>query len=390
MYLQRNIHCNNYFYLFKMNQNQHKNIKQNNNNRFSDKRNSDKSIIEKVIQENAILDRITIEKPIIGITIGDYNGVAVEVIMKTFADARMLNICTPVIYGSSKILLKYRKPLNLDTFQFVTIKDLEGLQPKKINLISCFETDILVVGEATEEAGNNAFLALECASKDLLRGKLEAVVTAPINKHTITNENWTYAGHTEYFTENFGAKDSLMLLVCDNLRVGVITGHVALADVPKLITKERVESKIKILEKSLKEDFGIKKPRIAILGLNPHAGENGMFGKEEKDIIEPIITTFRKKGMLIYGCFPADGFFGMKKYTEFDGVLAMYHDQGLVPFKTLAFERGINFTAGLPVIRTSPDHGTAYAIAGKNEADETSFREAIYLACDLVKIKKYS
>ncbi len=328
------------------------------------------------------------QKPVIGITFGDYNGVGPEVILKALADNRILGLCTPVIYGSVKILSKYRKLLQLEDWFINQIKDTEQINHKKTNLIHCIEDTEIQVGQVSLEAGKAAFASLEQATKDLLKGHLDGIVTAPINKNNIQNENFNFPGHTEYFTENFNCKESLMMMVCDELRVAMLTGHIPLKEVPQALQKERIESKINLLIKSLQKDFGINKPQIAVLGLNPHAGEEGLLGTEEKEIIEPVIKELRQKGMLIYGCFPADGFWGTQKYRQYDAVVACYHDQGLIPFKTLAFERGVNYTAGLPIVRTSPDHGTAYGIAGKNLADASSMREAIYLACDIIKTRQ--
>nr|MDQ3395111.1 4-hydroxythreonine-4-phosphate dehydrogenase PdxA [Bacteroidota bacterium] len=232
-----------------------------------------------------------------------------------------------------------------------------------------------------------SYMALKKVTENLKAGLIEAVVTAPINKKNIQNEAFNFPGHTEYFTEHFGSNESLMLLVNDGLRVGVVTGHIPLKDVCNDVTTEKLSEKIRIFENSLKKDFGIQKPKIAVLGLNPHAGEDGVLGKEEIELISPVIEGFRKKGSFVFGPYPADGFFGMMQFKKFDGVLAMYHDQGLIPFKTLAFETGINFTAGLSIVRTSPDHGTAYSIAGKNIANESSMREAIYLVSDILNAR---
>jgi 4-hydroxythreonine-4-phosphate dehydrogenase len=243
-------------------------------------------------------------------------------------------------------------------------------------------------GKVTPEAGRCAYTALKAATEDLKKGSLDAIVTAPINKHNIQNEEFPYPGHTEYFAHEFAAEETVMMLVSGDLRVGVVTGHIPLAAIPAAVTKEKVISKLNALIKALKADFGINKPRIAVLGLNPHAGEDGLLGSEEQERIAPAVAEVRHKGNLIYGPFPADGFFGALQYKKYDAVLAMYHDQGLIPFKTLAFDDGVNYTAGLSVIRTSPDHGTAYNIAGRNQANEASMRAAIFLACDIVKQRK--
>ena len=331
----------------------------------------------------------TTDKPLIGLSLGDFNGIGPEVIIKTLGDSRILNQCIPVIYGSYKILAKYKRISESEDVVFNSVRNIEGINPKKINLITCWEEDFEVSpGKVTEQAGKCALISLQKVTEDVMGGKTDAIVTAPINKHKIQNAEFNFPGHTEYLTSKAGLTDSLMLLVTENLRVGVVTGHIPLSEVRNQISKEKIAAKINLMHKSLKNDFGIQKPKIAVLGLNPHAGENGLLGNEEQEIIIPLIEELKNKGMLVMGPFSADGFFGMHHYKKFDGVLAMYHDQGLIPFKTLAFDSGVNFTAGLPFIRTSPDHGTAYDIAGKNIASEGSFREALYLACDIVKAKK--
>ncbi|MFL5729671.1 MAG: 4-hydroxythreonine-4-phosphate dehydrogenase PdxA [Cytophagaceae bacterium] len=329
------------------------------------------------------------DRPVIGISMGDFNGIGPEVIIKTLSDHHILKICIPVVYGSYKILSRYKKIAESEDVVFNSIKNIEGINPKKINLITCWEEDYEVTpGKVTEQAGKCALLSLQKAAEDVTAGRTDAIVTAPINKHNIQSAEFKFPGHTEFFTERAGLQDSLMFLVSEDLRVGVVTGHMPLAEVKNHISKDRIAAKINLMYKSLKNDFGIVKPKIAVLGLNPHAGENGLLGTEEQEIIIPLIEELKNKGILVFGPFPADGFFGMHQYRKFDGVLAMYHDQGLVPFKALAFDRGVNFTAGLPFIRTSPDHGTAYDLAGRNMANEGSFREALYLASDLVKAKK--
>jgi 4-hydroxythreonine-4-phosphate dehydrogenase len=331
----------------------------------------------------------TSDKPVVGITMGDFNGVGPEIILKTVSDARLLKICTPVIYGSYKIFSKYKKLIATEEVSFNSVKSTDQINLKKANIITCWEEDYEIQpGKVTPEAGKCALLSLNKATEDTLAGKIDGIVTAPINKYNIQSDTFKFPGHTEYLTEKAGVKESIMLLVSDALRVGVVTGHIPLSEVKNNITKERLIAKINILYKSLKTDFAIQKPKIALLGLNPHAGENGLLGKEEQDILIPLIEELKAKGVLIFGPFPADGFFGTHQYKKFDGVLAMYHDQGLTPFKTIAFESGVNFTAGLPFTRTSPDHGTAYDIAGKNIANESSFREALFVACDIIKSRK--
>ncbi|HEX5168027.1 MAG TPA: 4-hydroxythreonine-4-phosphate dehydrogenase PdxA [Cyclobacteriaceae bacterium] len=328
------------------------------------------------------------EKPRIGITIGDLNGVGPEVILKALADTRLLSIATPVIYGSSRAISFYKKSMNLEEFNYIQVKAKGQFAPKHVNVVNCWEDAIEInPGKASVETGKAAFKAIEQACHELKEGLIDALVTAPIDKKTINHDAFPFKGHTEYLTSFFDGKESLMLMCSETLKVGLVTEHVPLREVASLITKETITSKLLLLEQSLQKDFGISKPKIAVLGLNPHAGDGGLLGSEEDEIIRPVIIELKNKGKLVSGPFPADGFFGSDSAKKFNGVLAMYHDQGLIPFKTLNFERGVNFTAGLSVIRTSPDHGTAYAIAGKNIADETSIREAIYLAIDVLKVR---
>lgn len=330
------------------------------------------------------------QKPVIGITLGDYNGVGPEVILKALSSNRILKICTPVIYGSQRILSFYRKSLELKDWTLQNISSIQQLNPKVTNVITCWDDkqSEVAVGKVTPEAGQAALACLQKATEDLKNGLIDAIVTAPINKHNIQSEEFKFPGHTEFFTEMFEAKDSLMFLVAEQIRVGVVTGHIPLGRVRSSITPERITQKLTLMLDSLKNDFGIQKPRVAVLGLNPHAGEQGLLGSEEKDIIIPTLEEFKKKGNLVFGPFPSDGFFGMAQFKQYDAVLAMYHDQGLIPFKYIAFETGVNFTAGLSIVRTSPDHGTAYDIAGKNQASETSMLHAIFTAIDIVKNRK--
>lgn len=331
----------------------------------------------------------TKSRPVVGITIGDINGIGPEVIIKALENNKILNHVTPVIYGSAKVLSFYRKLLDRNDFNFNQIKNIDSINHKKVNVLNCWD-DMMDIkpGEITEEAGKCAFISLEQCTKDLKEGKLDAMVTAPINKHNIQSDDFKFAGHTEYLADACEKKDHLMFLVSESLRIGVVTGHIPLNEVAPTITEENLESRIALMLKSLKKDFGIGKPKIAVLGLNPHAGEEGLLGSEENDIIKPVIDKMKTKGQLVMGPFPADGFFGSGQYSKFDGILAMYHDQGLVPFKALTFSSGVNFTAGLPIVRTSPDHGTAYAIAGQNQADESSMRTAIYMAVDISNQRK--
>lgn len=336
------------------------------------------------------MSELNSDKPVIGITIGDYNGIGPEVILKVLHNNQLNRICTPVIYGSMRILNRYRNQLEMKDWNLFGAQKIEQANPKMTNVITCWQDpqEDIQPGKVTPEAGKGAFESLKRAVEDLKGGKLDAIVTGPINKNNIQNEEFKFPGHTEYLAEAFEVKEPLMFMVSDTLRVGVVTGHVSLREVAEQITKEKIVIKLQAMLKSLRGDFGIRKPRIAVLGLNPHAGENGLLGSEEQDIIEPAIKELKNKGQLIYGPYPSDGFFAAQTYRKFDAVLAMYHDQGLTPFKTIAFNDGVNFTAGLPIVRTSPDHGTAYDIAGKNQADETSMRQAIYTAIDVVKYRK--
>lgn len=331
-----------------------------------------------------------LDKPVIGITMGDYNGVGPEVILKALYNNQLNRICIPVIYGSMRLLNRYRNQMDMKDWNLFGLQKIEQVNPKVTNVITCWPNtdEDIQPGKVTPEAGKGAFESLKRAMEDLKAGKLDALVTAPINKNNIQNDEFKFPGHTEYLAEAFNIKEPLMFMVSDVLRVGVVTGHVPLSEVASQITKEKIVVKLQAMLKSLRGDFGIRKPRIAVLGLNPHAGENGLLGSEEEEIITPALKELRNKGQLIYGPYPADGFFAAQTYRKFDAVLAMYHDQGLSPFKTIAFSEGVNFTAGLPIVRTSPDHGTAYDIAGKNQADETSIRQAIYTACDVVKHRK--
>jgi len=326
------------------------------------------------------------EKILIGISQGDINGIGYEVILKTFSDSRMMEMCTPVVYGSPKVAAYHRKALHMDTSNLNTIQKPSEANPKKINIINCISEDIRVeLGKITAEAGEASYLALEAAVKDLKAGEIDALVTAPICKDNIQSDNFKFPGHTEYLASQFSTDNFLMLMVSDTLKVGLVTTHVPVSEISSLITEEAILKKLRIMEKSMIQDFNIEKPKIAVLSLNPHAGDGGLLGNEEKEIIIPAIEKARKEGIIATGPFPTDGFFGSGLYKHNDAVLAMYHDQGLGPFKALSFDRGINFTAGLPVIRTSPDHGTAFDISGEGKASPTSFREAIYAAIDIHK-----
>jgi len=327
----------------------------------------------------------------VGITQGDINGIGYEVILKTFGDLRIAELCIPVIYGSAKVAAYHRKSLELPPVSFNIIHNAKDAEVNKVNMINCVPDDTKVeLGKSTKTAGEASFESLERAIGDLANGVIDVLVTAPINKDNIQRENFHFPGHTEYLEEKFGTdgSKSLMILAKEDLRIALVTGHIPLSKVPELVTPEKIKQTIEILNQSLKRDFNIEKPRIAVLSLNPHAGENGLLGTEENDIISPAVREMSEKGILCFGPYASDGFFGSGHFKSFDGILAMYHDQGLTPFKTLAMEDGVNFTAGLPIIRTSPAHGTAYDIAGKNQASEESFRSAIYMAIDTFRNRK--
>lgn len=325
----------------------------------------------------------------VGITHGDINGIGYEVILKTLADKRLLEFCTPIIYGSSKVAAYHRKVANLD-ISLNQINGADAAKERRANILNCCDEETKVeIGQSTETAGKAAFAALEKATQDLKEGLIDVLLTAPINKKNIQSQSFSFPGHTEYLEEIFGKKgDVLMVLANDNLRVAVATGHLPIAKVAEHLSEELILSKIEIFQKSLKKDFSIGKPRIAVLGLNPHAGDNGVIGNEEETIIIPAIEKANRKGILCFGPISADGFFGSNEFHKYDGILAMYHDQGLIPFKTIAMSSGVNFTAGLDIVRTSPDHGTAYNLAGKNTANEASFRQALYMAIDIYKNRK--
>lgn len=327
-----------------------------------------------------------LNKPRIGITLGDLNGIGPEVVIKALSDSRLLSLITPIVYGSTRVLSYYRKLMNLEEFNYSQVKTKGQFFSKSINVVNCWEDVIEITpGQPSRHGGKGALLSLKKVVEESKEGLIDGFVTGPIDKNTIHGEEFPFRGHTEFLTKEFDAGESLMLMVGDNLKVGLVTEHVPVKDIAPLITKERVELKIRLMEMSLKKDFLINKPKIAVLGLNPHAGDEGLLGVEENEIIKPVIAELKNKGKTIFGPFAADGFFASGQHVKYDAVIAMYHDQGLVAFKTLAFDNGVNFTAGLPVVRTSPDHGTAYNIAGKNLADESSLRQAIYMACDIVK-----
>lgn len=322
----------------------------------------------------------------VGISHGDVNGVGYEIIIKALLDPTVNELFTPVVYGSAKAASYHRKTLNIPDFSFNIINSVDDASPKLPNLVNTIEGEVpIALGTSTPEAGQAAVKALQAAVNDLLEQKIDVLVTAPLNKQNIQSADFSFPGHTEYLAEKAGVKDYLMLLVSDTLRVGTVTGHVPLKDVASHLSIDKIVAKIKVLHRSLIYDFGIRKPKIAVLGLNPHAGDNGLLGSEELTIIKPAVEAAQKAGIIVHGPYGADGFFGSGAYKQFDGILAMYHDQGLVPFKTIAFHSGVNFTAGLPFVRTSPDHGTGYDLAGKGEASEESLLAAIYLAMDIYK-----
>ena len=322
----------------------------------------------------------------VGITQGDINGVGYEVILKAFSDPVMLELCTPVIYGSPKVAAYHRKSLDLPT-NFSIVSSAAEAAYNRLSVVNCTDDEVKVeFSKADPEAGKAALGALERAIEEYKEGLIDVIVTAPINKHTIQSETFAFPGHTEYIEERLGdGAKSLMILMKDDFRVALVTGHIPVSQIASTITKELIQEKLAIFNHSLKQDFAIGAPRIAVLSLNPHAGDEGLLGKEEEEIIIPALKEMAARGILCYGPYPADGFMGSGNFTHFDGVLAMYHDQGLAPFKALAMDEGVNYTAGLPVIRTSPAHGTAYDIAGKGLASEDSFRQAIYVAIDVFR-----
>ena len=326
-------------------------------------------------------------KIVVGITQGDTNGIGYEVIIKALSDARMLEMCTPVVYGSSKAFGFYRKNIpeteNINTNIVSSAKDAH---PKRVNIVNCLPDNIQIdPGQCTNDGAKAAITALEKAVEEMKAGYIDALVTAPFNKRSVTEETFQYAGHTEYLINEFGAADGLMFLCSDQMRVGVATGHIAISKVSEALNQELIVSKLKIMNESLLRDFNIVKPKLAVLGLNPHSGDKGLMGDEELKIIAPAIKQANEEGVLAFGPYPPDGFFSVNMQYKFDAVLAMYHDQGLIPFKSLAFDSGVNFTAGLPVVRTSPDHGTAFDLAGSDKANPQSMISSIYLAVDVVR-----
>lgn len=325
----------------------------------------------------------------IGISIGDVNGIGLEVIIKTLMDSRVLEYFTPVVYGNTKVASFHRKALGINDFSFNVVNTADQAHPKRPNMINCWQEDVkITLGIENEIGGKYAFLSLKHAVDDLVAGKIDALVTAPINKHNIQQEGFNFPGHTEYLQSRTASEEALMFMVSDELRIGVVTGHIPVKDIASTISTAGILAKLQLMHHSLKQDFWIQKPKIAVLGLNPHAGDNGLIGTEDEQIVGPAIEQAKAAGIFCFGPYPADGFFAADTYTKFDAVLAMYHDQGLIPFKHIASRSGVNFTAGLPAVRTSPDHGTGYDIAGKDVASETSFREAIFVAIQIVKRRR--
>lgn len=324
----------------------------------------------------------------VGITHGDVNGVGYEILIKAFTDARLLELFQPIIYGSSKSASYHRKVLDNNSVHFYSINRAEEAQVGKINLVNSVKEETRIeLGTVSAEAGKSAYLALDEASNDLKEGKIDVLVTLPINKESIQSNQFNFPGHTEFLEDRFAnnGEKAMMIMATESLRIALVTAHVPVAEVPSMISKELILERLRTLNHCLKRDFRVENPRIAVLGLNPHAGENGLLGKEELEIIAPAVKEAQDEWILCAGPYPADGFFGTGRYKDFDAVLAMYHDQGLIPFKTLAMDMGVNYTAGLPIVRTSPDHGTAFDIAGKNEASDESFRQAIYMAIDVFR-----
>lgn len=326
----------------------------------------------------------------VAISQGDINGVGYEVILKTFGDSRMYDICTPVLYGSTKVASYHKKLLASmpQEMQFFGIRDASEAQDGRFNVLNLTQDEIKIdLGKSTDVAGAQSRESLNRACEDLKAGKVDVLVTAPINKRNIQAADFDFPGHTEYLSHQFGCS-SLMLMVCDRIRIGIVTNHLALKDVPAALTHNLLFDKMMLLNESLKRDFGITRPKIAVLALDPHAGDNGVIGNFDATVIKPVIDEVQSKGVLAYGPFPSDGFFGSSEFNKFDGVLALYHDQGLIPFKLMSFTEGVNYTAGLPYVRTSPAHGTGYDIAGKDHASEQSFRYAVYLACNILQKRK--
>ncbi|MBS1497436.1 MAG: 4-hydroxythreonine-4-phosphate dehydrogenase PdxA [Bacteroidetes bacterium] len=327
-------------------------------------------------------------KPLIGFTCGDINGIGTELIIKTLSDSRMMEFFTPVVFANNKLINFYRKSLPDHNFAFSNAKDSSRISHKQVNLFNCWEEEAVITpGQLNDTGGKYAAISLTTATEALKAGKIEGLVTAPIHKKNIQSASFQFTGHTPYFKSFFEAKEVAMMMIAQNMRVALLTEHVPLKDVAPYISRENILSKLQVMNQSLKKDFGINKPKIAVLALNPHAGDEGLIGKEEIEIIKPAIQEAKKRDVFCFGPYSADAFFARGQYEKFDAVLAMYHDQGLIPFKSLALGEGVNYTAGLSAVRTSPDHGVAFDIAGKGIADESSFREAIYQCIDIINMR---
>lgn len=324
-------------------------------------------------------------KPVIGISCGDLNGIGIELIIKTFSDHRILDHCTPVIFASNKAINFYRKAIPEVNFNYQSTNDFNKINTKQVNLFNCWEEEVNInPGQLSNEGGKYAVLSLQTAVAALKQKQIDGLVTAPIHKKNIQTAEFNFTGHTPYLKEMFGVNDVVMMLCANNFRVALVTEHVPVKEIAQHITKEKIISKLNIIHQSLQQDFGIDKPRIAVLGLNPHAGDEGLIGNEEEEIIKPAIREAKNNNLLVVGPYSADAFFARSSYEHFDAVLAMYHDQGLIPFKALAIGEGINFTAGLAAVRTSPDHGVAFDIAGKNKADHSSFMCSVFECIDIL------
>ncbi len=325
------------------------------------------------------------KKPIIGFTCGDINGIGPEIIIKTLGDNRILDICTPVIFGNNKVINFYRKSLPDININAAIVKDSSKVNPKQVNVYNCWEEDIAVTpGQLNDIGGKYAGISLSIASDALKAGMIDGLVTAPIHKKNIQSASFNFTGHTPFLKNLFGAKDVAMFMIAENMKVALLTEHVPVKEIAQLVTRESILSKLQVMNQSLKKDFLIPKPKIAVLALNPHAGDEGLIGKEDEEIIRPAIKDAKQRDIFCFGPYPADAFFARTQYEKFDAVLAIYHDQGLIPFKSLALGEGVNFTAGLKAVRTSPDHGVAFDIAGKGIADESSLREALYKCIDII------
>lgn len=331
------------------------------------------------------MNQVNINKPIIGISCGDLNGIGIELIIKTFSDPRILDHCTPLIFSSNKAINFYRKLMPEVNLNFSSVKDFNHINPKQVNLFNCWEEEAVISpGVLNETGGQYGVISLQTATAALKQKQIDGLVTAPIHKKNVQSAEFAYTGHTPYLKQMFEVKDVVMMLCAGNFRVALVTEHVPVSEVAQHITKEKILSKLQIVHKSLQRDFGVSKPRIAVLGLNPHAGDEGLIGKEEETIIKPAIKDAKNQGIMAFGPYSSDAFFARRSFDRFDAVLAMYHDQGLIPFKALALGEGVNFTAGLPMVRTSPDHGVAFDIAGKNQADASSFITAIFECADII------